>query len=143
MGGRGSGLGDESTQLPGLVPQPLSCVRRLASHRLPRRSGNWRRICPDFVFFSGDDDDIKVSISDSLGVHLGDAIPKLQGLARFALEYGDAFHRIEAVAKMKNDFLRVLDLKKDEVQRAVLTAPTPSSSTSVTPRPITDGIAMS
>lgn len=84
--------------------------------------GNWRRMCPDFVFFSGDDDDIKVSIVDPHGVHLGDAIPKLRGLARFALEYGDAFHRIEAVAKMKNDTIRVLDMRKDEVRTAVGTA---------------------
>jgi hypothetical protein len=76
-------------------------------------------MCPDFLFFSGDDNDIKVSIVDPHGVHLGDALPKLKGLARFALEYGDVFHRIEAVAKMKDDTLRVLDLQKDEVRAAV------------------------
>lgn len=84
--------------------------------------GNWRRMSPDFLFFSGDDDDIRVSIVDPHGVHLGDALPKLRGLARFAVEYGDAFHRIEAVAKMKNDTLRVLDLQKNEVRAAIDTA---------------------
>jgi hypothetical protein len=77
---------------------------------------------PDFLFFSGNDDDIKVSIVDPHGVHLGDALPKLRGLARFAMEYGDAFHRIEAVAKMKDDILRVLDLQKDEIRAAIDTA---------------------
>lgn len=81
--------------------------------------GNWRRMSPDFLFFSGDDDDIRVSIVDPHGVHLGDALPKLQGLARFAVEYGDAFLRIEAVAKMKDDVLRVLDIQKDEVRTAI------------------------
>jgi hypothetical protein len=78
-------------------------------------------MCPDFVFFSGDAD-IKVSIVDPHGVHLGDALPKLRGLARFALEHGEAFHRIEAVAKMKDDTLRVLDLQKDDVRAAIDTA---------------------
>lgn len=84
--------------------------------------GNWRRMSPDFLFFSGDDDDIRVSIVDPHGVHLGDALPKLRGLARFAGKYGDAFLRIEAVAKMKNDTLRVLDLQKEGVRAAIDTA---------------------
>lgn len=47
--------------------------------------GNWRRACPDFIFFSGTDEDVKVSIVDPHGFHLGDAIPKLRGLADFAV----------------------------------------------------------
>jgi hypothetical protein len=84
--------------------------------------GNWRRMSPDFLFFSGDDDEIRVSVVDPHGVHPGDALPKLRGLARFAVEYGHAFHRIEAVAKMKDEVLRVLDLQKHEVRTAIDTA---------------------
>lgn len=81
--------------------------------------GNWRRMCPDFIFFSGNDDDIKVSIVDPHGFHLGDALPKLRGLADFTEEYGTEFHRIEAVAEMKDKTLRVLDLKIDSVRQAI------------------------
>lgn len=81
--------------------------------------GNWRRMCPDFLFFHGVDDDIKVSIVDPHGDHLADALPKLRGLSAFAEEYGGRFHRIEAVAKLKDGRLRALDLKEEAVRRAV------------------------
>jgi type III restriction enzyme len=83
---------------------------------------NWRRMCPDFVFLTGDDEDIKASIVDPHGVHLGDALPKLRGLASFAEDYGESFHRIEAVAKVKGDVLRVLDMTESDVRRAVADA---------------------
>lgn len=83
---------------------------------------NWRRMCPDFVFLTGEDDDIRVSIVDPHGVHLGDALPKLRGLARFAAGYGDSFHRIEAVAKVEGNVLRVLDMTKSDVRDAVAAA---------------------
>lgn len=81
--------------------------------------GNWRRMCPDFVFFHGGDDAQQVSIVDPHGFHLGDALPKLRGLADFTVQYGNAFHRIEAVAQMKDETLRVLDLKRDAVRKAI------------------------
>jgi hypothetical protein len=81
--------------------------------------GNWRRMCPDFVFFHGTEADLKVSIVDPHGFHLGDALPKLRGLADFTVEYGSEFHRIEAVAQMKDKTLRVLDLKDDSVRKAI------------------------
>jgi len=81
--------------------------------------GNWRRMCPDFIFFSGSDDDIKMSIVDPHGFHLRDALLKLRGLADFTEEYGTEFHRIEAVAEMENKTLRVLDLKIDSVRQAI------------------------
>ncbi len=83
---------------------------------------NWRRMCPDFLFFHGTKDDVKVSIVDPHGFHLGDALPKLRGLVAFTREHGHRFHRIEAVAKMKNDTLRVLDITDPAVQQAVLDA---------------------
>jgi len=81
--------------------------------------GDWRRMCPDFVFFHGSGDDVKVSIVDPHGHHLADALLKLRGLSEFAATYCDQFHRIEAVARMEDDTLRVLDLTQDTVRTAV------------------------
>ena len=44
---------------------------------------HWRRMCPDFIFFHGEDDEVKVSIVDPHGHHLADSLPKLRGLADF------------------------------------------------------------
>ncbi|MEV4896725.1 hypothetical protein AB0K48_45935 [Nonomuraea sp. NPDC055795] len=81
--------------------------------------GNWCRLCPDFIFFHGDDSDIKVSIVDPHGFHLNDALPKLRGLGEFADKYGAEFHRIEAVAEMEDGTLRVLDVMEDAVRLAI------------------------
>lgn len=81
--------------------------------------GNWRRMCPDFVFFHGTETDVKVSIVDPHGFHLSDALPKLRGLADFTTEYGEEFHRIEAVAQLADKSLRVLDLKNEAVRQAI------------------------
>ena len=62
---------------------------------------------------------MRVSIVDPHGHHLADALPKLRGLAEFAAEFGDAFHRIEAVARMQDGTLRILDLKEEAVRHAV------------------------
>ena len=87
----------------------------------PRRPYRARRParCPDFVFFHGNDDDVKVSIVDPHGHHLADALPKRKGLAEFAAEQGEAFHRIEALARMDDGTLRVLDLTDESVRNAV------------------------
>lgn len=81
-------------------------------------SDNWRRMCPDFIFFHGSQDDVKVSIVDPHGHHLGDALGKLRGLADFANKHGASFHRIEAIAKV-GDHLKVLDLKDESARLAV------------------------
>ncbi|MGJ8670900.1 MAG: DEAD/DEAH box helicase [Oceanococcus sp.] len=79
---------------------------------------NWRRMCPDFIFFHGNSKDVKVSIVDPHGHHLGDALAKLRALAKFAEEHGHAFHRIDAVAKI-DDQLRALDLKDSNTRKHV------------------------
>lgn len=84
-------------------------------------NGNWRRMCPDFIFFHGDEAHVQSSIVDPHGIHLSDALNKLKGLAAVADSYGDSFHRIEAVAKI-DERLRVLDLKHEGVREAVNTA---------------------
>jgi hypothetical protein len=82
--------------------------------------GKWRQMCPDFIFFTqGGDGTVKASIVDPHGTHLSDAIPKLCGLADFAEVFGSEFHRIEAVAQMKDKQLRVLDLTKESVRSAI------------------------
>ncbi len=81
----------------------------------------WRRMCPDFLFFH-DTDPVKVSIVDPHGLHLADALPKLRGLAGFAEEHGESFHRIESVARMPGGVLRVLDLMEPSVREAVAKA---------------------
>ena len=81
--------------------------------------GHWRRMCPDFLFFHGEGQDIDVSIVDPHGQHLADALPKLRGLADFAAIHGDSFHRIELVARAANGILRVLDLTEPNVREAI------------------------
>ena len=62
-----------------------------------------------------------VDLVDPHGLHLADALPKLQGLAAYAIEHADAFRRIEAVAEASGK-LRVLDLTRADVRQAVLGA---------------------
>jgi len=81
--------------------------------------GNWRRMCPDFIFFTSSGRNVKVSIVDPHGFHLGDALPKLKGLADYATKYGSEFHRIETVAEMTDKKLRVLDIKSAAVRQAI------------------------
>lgn len=83
--------------------------------------GEWRRMCPDFLFFHGVET-VKVSIVDPHGPHFADALPKLRGLAEFAAKHGESFHRIESVARMPGDTLRVLDLTEPSVREAVAEA---------------------
>lgn len=83
--------------------------------------GNWRRLCPDFVFFQSVQDQIRASIIDPHGTHLSDALPKLRGLADYAEAFADEVHRVEAVAEVDTK-LRVLDLTRSDVRAAVITA---------------------
>jgi type III restriction enzyme len=77
---------------------------------------------PDFIFFATQaDGTIVADIVDPHGVHLADALPKLQGLAAYANEHADAFRRIEVVAEASGK-LRVLDLTRADVRQAVLGA---------------------
>ena len=65
--------------------------------------------------------EIVADIIDPHGFHLADALPKLQGLARYAESHAETYRRIEAVAET-NGKLRVLDLTREEVRRAVRSA---------------------
>lgn len=76
---------------------------------------------PDFIFFAEQDGKVVVDLVDPHGLHLADALPKLQGLAAYANEHADAYRRIEAVAEASGK-LRVLDLTRTDVRQAVLGA---------------------
>jgi hypothetical protein len=62
-------------------------------------SDRWRVLCPDFLFFSGPPNDVKVSIVDPHGHHLSDALVKLRGLAAFVEAFGDEFTASRASAR--------------------------------------------
>lgn len=84
-------------------------------------AGFWSQMFPDFVFFHGDSDIAKAAIVDPHGDYLSDALPKLQGLALFAEQFGDELHRIEATAEI-DGAVRVLDLTQEKVRAAIAKA---------------------
>jgi type III restriction enzyme len=81
--------------------------------------GNWRSMHPDFVFFHEVSGDVVASIVDPHGHHLDDAASKLKALAKFAIDFGGAFHRIESVAEVDGS-MKVIDLQKVTARDAVL-----------------------
>jgi type III restriction enzyme len=84
--------------------------------------GQVKIVRPDFIFFSKQSGgSMAVDIVDPHGTQFGDAIPKLQGLARYAEAHPKVYRRIESVAKV-GDKLRVLDLTRTEVREAVAQA---------------------
>ena len=76
---------------------------------------------PDFIFFAEQDGKVVVDIIDPHGFHLADALPKLQGLARYTETHSQFYRRIEAVAETGGN-LRVLDLTRADVRQAVMEA---------------------
>ena len=58
---------------------------------------------------------------DPHGLHLADALPKLRGLALYAEAHAEAFRRVESVAEAHGK-LRTLDLKNQDVRRAIASA---------------------
>jgi hypothetical protein len=83
--------------------------------------GNWRSMHPDFIFFNEINGAVRPSIVDPHGHHLEDSLVKLQGLARFAFEYGSEFHRLESLTKI-GSVMKVLDFQSATVCEAVLHA---------------------
>lgn len=98
------------------------------SLRIAHKSGDtWKSVQPDFIFVHHDDN-LKASIVDPHGAHLGDAAPKLKALAEYADEHGDRFDRIIAVGVEKDKTLYGLDLKSPRIRRAVYESPADSDS---------------
>ena len=87
------------------------------------KSGQYGIVRPDFLFFAEQDGSLVVDLVDPHGLHLGDALAKLQGLAMYAASHPDVYRRIESIAQVKaNGKLRVLDLKRQEVRNAIAVA---------------------
>jgi hypothetical protein len=80
-----------------------------------------RMVRPDFIFFAEQAGKIVADIVDPHGHNLADALPKLQGLARYVETHPDVFRRVECVAEASGK-LRVLDLIRAEVRQAVAAA---------------------
>lgn len=90
-----------------------------ASLRVPYRSGQYdQALYPDFILFHQTDEGIRPSIVDPHGFHFADASAKLKGLADFAAQHSDEFHRIDAVVEIEGRLL-ALDLRSESVREAV------------------------
>ena len=64
---------------------------------------------------------VVVDLVDPHGLHLADALPKLQGLAQYAETHAGAYRRIVSVAAA-NGKVRALDLTRPEVRKAIAEA---------------------
>lgn len=79
---------------------------------------------PDFIFFARrSDGSIAADIVDPHGIQFGDALPRLQGLARYAEKHPGVYRRVEVVAQVGGKF-RAIDLTEASVRAAVLAAET-------------------
>ncbi|MEZ0470094.1 DEAD/DEAH box helicase [Luteimonas salinilitoris] len=78
----------------------------------------YKIVRPDFIFFAEQDGKVVVDLVDPHGLHLADALPKLQGLAAYTETHAKAYRRIESVAEVKGK-LRALDLTSEEVREAI------------------------
>ena len=76
---------------------------------------------PDFIFFAEQDGKVVADIVDPHSVHLADALPKLQGLSRYAETHPSVFRRVDAIAEIGGR-LRVLDLTRADVRQTVMQA---------------------
>lgn len=86
------------------------------------RGGEPRILRPDFIFFGRTGGgEVVADIVDPHGTHLGDALPKLKGLAAYASQHGPYYRRIEAVAAAKGK-LRRLNMLDAAVREVVLAA---------------------
>ncbi|WP_082493823.1 hypothetical protein [Massilia sp. Leaf139] len=85
------------------------------------KAGHYRIVRPDFLFFAEQDGMPVVDLIDPHGLHLDDALPKLQGLALYAGNHMNFFRRIESIAQVKGK-LRTLDLKRQDVRAAISAA---------------------
>ncbi len=81
----------------------------------------YKIVRPDFLFFAEQNGKVVVDLVDPHGLHLADALPKLQGLAQYAETHAGAYRRIESVAAA-NGKLRALDLTRSEVRKAIAEA---------------------
>jgi hypothetical protein len=85
-------------------------------------AGQYGIVRPDFIFFSAlEDGTVVADIVDPHGLYLADALPKLQGIARYAETHAKIYRRIESVAEVLGK-LRVIDLTSEEVRKCIAKA---------------------
>lgn len=76
----------------------------------------------DFIFFATlPSGEAVADLVDPHGLHLADALAKLQGLALYAETHANIYRRIESVAEALGK-LRMLDLTNEDVRNAVAAA---------------------
>lgn len=96
------------------------------SLRIPYKDvDSWKSMQPDLIFVS---EEMRPSIVDPHGAHLGDASAKLKALAQYADEHGDCYERIISIGIEKDDVLYGIDLLKPRVRKAVYESPADSES---------------
>jgi type III restriction enzyme len=77
---------------------------------------------PDFLFFSVDKNKkVVVDIVDPHGTHLSDSLPRLKGMAAYAMKHSQDFRRVEVIAELKGK-MRVLDLTDAAVRDGIMSA---------------------
>ena len=82
----------------------------------------YKIVRPDFIFFTTlDDGKVVVDLVDPHGSYLADALPKLKGLALYAEAHAKTYRRIESVVRVRST-LRVLDLTREDVRKAIASA---------------------
>lgn len=86
----------------------------------------YKIVRPDFIFFAEEDGKVVVDLVDPHGLHLADALPKLQGIATYAETHAGAYRRLESVAEV-NGKLRALDLTRADVREAITQATNPKT----------------
>ena len=96
---------------------------------------------PDFIFFAEQGGEVVVDIIDPHGFHLADALPKLQGLARYAETHSQNYRRIEAVAETGGK-LRVLNLTAPMSAKRLWRRRAPKLSTRARQQVITHKVGM-
>ncbi len=89
--------------------------------------GEYKLVRPDFIFFVRlPDGSVTADIVDPHGTQFGDALPKIQGLAKYAEAHDVTILKDESAAKV-GEKLRVLDLTDPAVRDAVAAATEPNS----------------
>lgn len=82
-------------------------------------AGAWKSVQPDLVFVHEVDEQLRPSIIDPHGAHLGDASPKLKALAQYADEHGELYDRIIAIGTEKDGVLYGINMLDSKVRKAV------------------------
>jgi type III restriction enzyme len=79
-----------------------------------------RPLYPDFLIFREQDGDVVVDLLDPHRPDIKDAVPKIQGLAKYAAEHGIRFGRIESIiVDVPKGLIFRLDLQDKKVREAV------------------------